>query len=173
MIVIVEGIDRVGKTTFCNKLSESLNIPIYKKDRVNITASARDSALINLGDAIGTIDFWNSNCKYESIIVDRFYWTEYVYTKIERYHDISKDNIQAVENRMMTKRDNYIIVYVRPTNVEWSSSRHGSSLQPHLSEFDELFSASKLNILVTDFNHLDETCKQVISIIKTSEELRK
>ena len=30
MIIIIEGIDRVGKTTLANMLSERFNIPIYK-----------------------------------------------------------------------------------------------------------------------------------------------
>ena len=30
MIIIVEGIDRVGKTTLCEKLNKELKIPIYK-----------------------------------------------------------------------------------------------------------------------------------------------
>ena len=45
MIIIIEGIDRVGKTTLANMLSERFNIPIYKQVRIggneiqlNITA---------------------------------------------------------------------------------------------------------------------------------------
>ena len=32
MLVIVEGIDRVGKTTLCNMLSKEIDFPIFKLD---------------------------------------------------------------------------------------------------------------------------------------------
>ncbi len=34
MIIIIEGIDRVGKTTLANMLSERFSIPIYKQERI-------------------------------------------------------------------------------------------------------------------------------------------
>ena len=33
MIIIVEGIDRVGKTTLCNRLRQELGYPVFKHNK--------------------------------------------------------------------------------------------------------------------------------------------
>lgn len=168
MIIIVEGIDRVGKTTLCNRLSTELNIPIYKKERVTTLTPVTQYAtiMLNVGDAIGTVDFWSSDCFDGDIIVDRFYWTEYVYTRSERYVGIDRNLLQMVENRIMKHKDKFIIVYVKPTDIKLSSDMHGSDLSYHSELFDTVFNSSKLDIITTNFNELDNAIDTIKSIMK-------
>lgn len=155
MIIIVEGIDRVGKTTLCNQLSDELNIPIFKKDRItsSISLTQEDEVLINVGHAHGLIDAW-SMFTDNHIIVDRFYWTEYVYTKLQRCRHIPYEFVTEIEDHLAST--DYFLVYVRPTDIAWSSNQHGSDLSEHLAIFDELYSLSRLmRVMKTDYNMLD------------------
>ena len=68
MVIIIEGLDRTGKTTLANKISERYNIPIYKKDREDFPfVTLRDNELINLGDSIATVKLFNSDVITNSI----------------------------------------------------------------------------------------------------------
>ena len=167
MIIIVEGIDRVGKTTLCNKLSEELNIPIFKKDRTNckISTCQRDDILVNFGNAYGLVDAWHMLPDDVHLIVDRFYWTEYVYTKLQRYPTISNELLKSIEDHMFEYNDKFITIYVKPTNISWSSSMHGSDLSSHLSLFDDIFEQSKLRKLCTNYHSLDNTFYEIRSMI--------
>lgn len=159
MIIIVEGIDRVGKTTLCNALSTELNIPIFKKDRTECPLSiySKDDVLVNFGNACGLIDAWRMS--NENIIVDRFYWTEYVYTKLERYPAMPMTLTQFIEDHMFMHNDKFITAYVRPTDIKWSSSQHGSDLSEHLSLFDKVYSCSKLRKFITNYDKLNEAIR--------------
>ena len=56
MVIIIEGLDRTGKTTLANELSKRFNIPIYKKDREELLGKTlADDARINLGDSIAQL----------------------------------------------------------------------------------------------------------------------
>ena len=48
MVIIIEGIDRTGKTTLANELSKRFNIPIYKKDREELGRTFLDDELIKI-----------------------------------------------------------------------------------------------------------------------------
>lgn len=164
MIIIAEGIDRVGKTTLCNKLSTELNIPIFKKDRTDckISTCQRDDILVNFGNAHGLIDAWSMLPSSEDLIIDRFYWTEYVYTKVQRDPSMSIELLKSVEDHMLMHNDKFITIYVRPTDIKWSSSMHGSDLSAHLFLFDKIFEQSKLHKLCTNYYELDT----IFNIIK-------
>ena len=161
MIIIVEGIDRVGKTTLCHKIHEELNIPIFKIDRVECALSLTpyEKTILNVGHAHGLIDAWNMS--NEDLIVDRFYWTEYVYTKIQRYRAISYKLVREIEDHMFEHIDNYFIVHIRPTDINWSSDAHGSDLSKHLELFDKIYDDSRLHKIRADYISLDYAASKI------------
>ena len=84
MVIIIEGLDRTGKTTLANELSKRFNIPIYKKDREELGQSFEEDELINLGDSIATVKLFNSELfKGRHVILDRFHWSEYVFNMVD------------------------------------------------------------------------------------------
>lgn len=158
MIIIIEGIDRVGKTTLANMLSERFNIPIYKQERIggneiqlNITArnSGRlqksSNLLMNYTRARTLVDFWNWNGYNDNIIMDRFHWTEAVYSLVDRHSPEVRTMMENIEREMLTQKDKYLIIQVMPVDIKWSSRQHGSDLVRHQKEFDDLYNKSKLN----------------------------
>ena len=175
MVIIVEGIDRVGKTTLCEKLSKEIGYSIFKKDRtevpnlfrkdgtnIPIRIQKNSSAFINYGNAAAIVELINRGY-IDNIIIDRFHWTEAVYSKIDRRDPLPSMLMDNIENQMQKER--FLMVYVIPTDIQWSSNQHGTDLSYHSKMFDDLYRNSKLDIIVTDFNNLDKTVKTIKGVV--------
>ena len=170
MIIIIEGIDRVGKTTLANKLSSELNIPIFKKDRIGKNKDiSYNSMVVNFGNATGLLDMWNWSEFNADIIVDRFHWTESVYGTIERHPD-TRFYMDIIEKIMMLKKEKYLMIYMRPTSIERSSEEHGKDLSEHLKRFDELATNTELDLIIGDYNQIDDIVKTVKEKLKCQDQ---
>lgn len=158
MVIIIEGIDRVGKTTLANMLSERFNIPIYKQERIGgneiqLNMSCRNNGrlmkssnlLMNYTRARTLVDFWNWMGYNENIIMDRFHWTEAVYGLVDRHSPEVRTMMENIEVEMLKQKDKYLIIQVMPVDIKWSSRQHGSDLTRHQKEFDDLYDKSKMN----------------------------
>ena len=160
MIIIVEGIDRVGKTTLCKKLSEEFGILIHKYNGLieyskmkNIEESDKTLGLIQL------LKETNS-----SIIFDRTYLSDYVYGVMERDYDVSEAsrNFEIIDQAMSELEDVFLI-YILPTDLDKSSNEHGKDLSVYDTLFYELFEMSEIkNKFRCNYNTMNE----VISFIK-------
>ena len=171
MIIIIEGIDRVGKTTLANKLSKELNIPVFKKDRIcGNEAKDQCATNFNYGNAAGFVDMWNWTNFKEDIIVDRFHWTESVYGQVDRGIPESKYYMGLIEERMLLRKNRYLMIYMRPTSIERSSEEHGKDLSEHLKRFDELATNTQLNLIVGDYNQIDEMIGMVKEFMKCQDQ---
>ena len=129
MVYIVEGIDRVGKTTLANKLSTKLQIPIYKHNNESFDYSLMDNTnetdkMIQLLDLYSFLS--------GDIIFDRFNWSDFVYGILLRSYDVERatENLRLINNKLAQLDAK--IIYVQPTDIAWSSKMHGSDL----SSFD-------------------------------------
>ena len=161
MIVIVEGIDRVGKSTFCKMLQEKgyklldskihtdqfeVGAEIY--DRLQEERTVAQAQLLSLLD------------KSEKIVIDRFHLSQAVYGLYERGRT-TWPHMQLLEEFIA---NNAILVYIKPTDILQSSARHGKSLIAHAEYFDTLYDISSLQKLCGTYYGLDELVKQVEEI---------
>lgn len=162
-IIVVEGIDRVGKTTLCNMLKEVFGdkAKMFKDDFANfmqsctnneksIAAYSSMNSIIGLSNSLGYDD--------EVLILDRFHATEFVYGIIEREaNEIeSLQRFNEIEKKLEMLEKDYLYVYIKPTNVTLSSKLHGSDLQKHDEEFEFIYfnAISPANRMTFDFNSL-------------------
>lgn len=148
MIILVEGIDRVGKTTLCNMLSAKLNIEVLKKER---NYSIGDSNLLNYGVACGMIEMWKSNIMMDNFIVDRFHWTEQVYSKNLRGN--GNFYMEDIERQLQEIPD-VMLILVHPTDIKKSSQEHGLDLTPYEKDYIGLYERSKLRKFQCNYNTL-------------------
>jgi len=167
MIFIIEGIDRVGKTTLANKLSEKFNIPIYKRERLggndvnlDLIAAGNKHAVdrnifSNYIRANSLVEFWNSDAFQQNIILDRFHWTESVYSLVDRGSREPMQYMACVEAEMLKNKDKYFIIQVMPTDIKRSSAEHGKDLVKHQVEFDMLYDSSRLNKYRCSYGTID------------------
>ena len=156
-IIIVEGVDRVGKTTLCEKLEDELGYKRFRDDfryygnyKQKSINTEKINTLMNLIEG-GFID---------NIILDRFHLTEYVYGDIERGYE-NKDMLD-IDTRL-SKLDNVLLVYISPTDVEKSSEQHGKDLRRHERGMQRFLNKSKLQKINISYNDMDVA----IEMIKT------
>lgn len=141
MIVIVEGIDRVGKTTLINKLKSCLEIKTFErifymklKELDNRNETDKMFQLLSL---IKTLD--------ADIIFDRFHLSDYVYGTLERYYSLSDatENFYNID-KYISEMDDVFLIYIQPTDIERSSKEHGKDLAVHDYMFNSAFNRSKI-----------------------------
>lgn len=163
MIIVIEGIDRVGKTTLANMLSEKTGYPIFKAKPLNDnrTPEANNEAGNMLYTLIeqGIINYF---------ILDRGHFTEYVYGKIDRNY--SNDIVLSNFDPRIAKLEEdgkLIFVYVNPESLEWSSAQHGSDLTQHNDLMNECLRTTKIkNIITTSFTKLNDTVELISNKIR-------
>jgi len=176
MVIIIEGIDRVGKTTLANKISKEFNVPIYKQNRiggnfVSLSKSrsgnvfATNNILDNYVRAKTLVDFWNWSGFTQNIIIDRFHWTEAVYSLVDRDGPSQYENMKLIERDMLEQKDKYIIIHVVPMDIGWSSRQHGSDLTKHYKEFSKLYNDSKLNKCACSLISMDMVIDKVRGVL--------
>lgn len=137
MIIIVDGIDKVGKTTLCKLLSKEFGLNISKDDtryfgsHSNIDINTeKDNTFVNLIEQ-GCLD---------NVVFDRFHMTEYVYSKVER----GKENKYMLDIDERLSKQDVIMILVFPVDINWSSRMHGSDLSLHQKEFEMFYKKSKI-----------------------------
>lgn len=147
MIIIVDGIDRVGKTTLCNMLSEALNYPVGKDD--SRYANTYDDMLINAEKDNTFVNLIEQGC-LKDVIFDRFHFTEYVYGCIDRGY--TNHYMIDIDERL-GKLDNVLLILVRSENIQVSSKEHGKSLLRHDSLFCKLYETTKIkNKMIVEYS---------------------
>lgn len=150
MIVIVEGIDRVGKTTLCNMFADE-GFKYFKDvyfDGVPITRKIASEKLRT------TLEFLKL-FKDENIVVDRFHITEFVYGALERNYTSSEVEFIDKELALLDA----VLILVNPINAEdldRASRVHGKDLTIHNSIFNTFYKVSSIKRKhICDFNSLD------------------
>lgn len=148
MIVIVEGIDRVGKSTLVNKL---VDIGFNKID-AKLTYDGCDNRvaqIVHSNRMLAQIEL----LKYvhEDIVIDRFHLSQIVYGILERNE--FDENMLDIDKRL-SELDAYI-VFVEPTDIVSSSEQHGKRLHAHQSLFDFCKYITKIPVLQADYDSLD------------------
>lgn len=158
MIIIVEGIDRVGKTTLCEMIEE------YYADVMSIRRFKDDTRYVHnyLNEEINTeknntIMNMIEQGVIENIILDRFHMTEFVYGLVERAY--KNDNMYDIDRRLadIDKPDtsidseddidpgmsydghihnDVVLIYVVPVDIKKSSEENGYNLERHLKWYD-------------------------------------
>ena len=165
MIIIIEGVDRVGKTTLCNKLSRKFNIPIHKyKGIISYDNMHNDEETDKTLGLIQLIKETNAN-----IIFDRSYISDYVYGILQRGYDIANafKNFKLVNDALYnySLQGKVYIILVKSTDIKKSSLEHGKDLQEHEYLFCDaynLIDENLVNKICCDYNTIDA----VLNIIK-------
>ena len=99
-----------------------------------------------------------------NIIFDRFHWSDYVYGALERNYDTteSSKNIEKIEEKLL--KNNAIIVYIRPTDIEESSRQHGKNLDKYNKLMELCYYMCKLRkvkVISCDYNSIDKIVEDI------------
>ena len=156
MIIIVEGIDRVGKTTLVNKLHEMTGFPVYKNNtEFKLENMDNENETDKMIKMLQICEFSRAN-----IIFDRFHWTDAVYGTVHRGYDFdrARENVKRIDE--ILSRMEAIVILVEPTDVFASSKEHGESLLVHDGLFKGLFHDCMIHDkCMCDYHSIESTAK--------------
>lgn len=148
MVIILEGIDRVGKTTLANRIAEEIGGQVFKAERVEDRfCTLKENNAISYGYCMGQVQLFNNtyaNDKDRHIIIDRFHWTEYVYTKIQRDRDLDSFYMRNIDAEMLKNKQGYLMILMMPIDIRKCSRMHGSDLTRHQNLFTGIYETSSL-----------------------------
>lgn len=161
MIIIVEGIDRCGKTTLIDRLCKFDNSIIRFKDYNVCSKTYNDEGFKDF--SLGKLDTTVAMLKQLSeqgfdVIVDRLHLTELVYGSVER-NQTSHMEIGELDNRLAEMKS--LLVLVEPTDLAWSNEQAEKDQTEHYHAFKSAYINSAIEKYHTDFNHLGETIEYI------------
>ena len=142
MIIIIEGIDRVGKSTLCKELSSKFNIPIYqhigKRDLNEIKSNSETEKNLQILEICRLTNAF--------IIFDRLQFTECVYGIVQRGYEEKEamENFKKTDEFIVKNLADAILILVSPTDIKRSSEEHGRDLSEHNILFDLLYEKSAI-----------------------------
>lgn len=160
MIIIVEGIDRVGKSTLCNQLSSKFKIPIYQhvgdRDLNKIISNTETEKNLQLLEICRLTNAF--------IIFDRLQFTEYVYGVAQRNYQEKEamENFEKTDKFIVNNLADAILILVSPTDINRSSEEHGRDLSKHNILFDSLYKKSGIK---NKFNCTYENLQEAIDFV--------
>ena len=161
MVIIVEGIDQVGKTTLCTRLSEVTGFPIFKDQyRYSITKENSTEKILTTLQMLEIFDKIS-----QGIIVDRLHLTEYSYGKNDRkYVDI--DLFKEIDKRISSLKSSLILVEPDSyTTMCKISCLHEKNFMKHHHDFKRMFNLSNIAFKFTcNWNNFEEVTR-IINLI--------
>lgn len=154
MIVLVEGIDKVGKTTLANKLIEAGFVNL--KDEFLIP---RDM-ITNFPDySVGKCESFvkvaqDLHNQGKNVVIDRLHLTELVYGDVERSGMVNRSACFTID--MLLANVGAILCYVAPSNIELSNELHGSPQDKKADLFDYVYRMSSMRKVSCTYETIDE-----------------
>lgn len=159
MVIIVEGIDRVGKTTLVEKICQ---VTGYKRFRDDFRYMTDENPYGNIQvntEKINTLMNLIEQGLVDNVVLDRFHFTEDVYGLYDR--DYNNSSMVDVDKRL-GKLDNVVLVWVQATDVARSSMEHGRDLSWHENYMRSLFDLSNISLKwVTRYAGFDDVVKEI------------
>ena len=148
-VIIVEGIDRVGKTTLVNKLVNEFDYSVFTPLNKIPKNTARDMR-IETEKTYAALSLLKL-LENDKVIIDRFHVSEFVYGLVERHYANHEClNIDEILSNM-----NALLVYVKPVDLQRSIREHGENLEEHAKFFDIFYATSKMMKTTCDYTTLD------------------
>lgn len=160
-IIMIEGIDRVGKTTLANMLKNKYGFKVFKDknyyQKVDVYASVEK--VITFLEMVKQLDL--------TVVCDRSYLTEVVYSVAERcqspiqahmYFDMIN---QYIINIMQNENLNVLLIYVKPSDINLSGKLHGCMQLKHNELYDAYYDIITFDKKVCQWETLGTTVKEI------------
>lgn len=160
MIVVVEGIDRVGKTTLVKKLVQAGFIDL--KDEFVL----KHPFFTNFSDySLGKCDSFVAiakklNDEGKNVVIDRLHITEIVYGKTLR-QETRLDGCMALDMELANM--GAMLCYIRPADIKLSNELAGEDQTKRSVFFDHYVKLSSMRKIVGDYDALDEMAGFILS----------
>lgn len=160
MIIAVEGIDRTGKSTFCEALSDNTGFVnfyapesdiVKNKDKNMYDEADKCLKLATLAD-MSSID----------VVFDRFHISDFVYGIVNRNYDVDEATklFKKVDKKLA--KLGVVVYYFKPKTVAYSSVLEGRDLTKEYELFETFKEASSCVVVEIDYDHVIQQVKRLM-----------
>lgn len=158
MIVVVEGIDRVGKTTLVKKLEKAGFVSL--KDEFVVDVCVDNFIDYSVGKCESFVNVAKElEQKGMNVVIDRLHLTEYVYGTTVR-NNTNELGVWAVD--MLLANLDAILCYVKPTDIIQANERAGVDQTKRYQLFEHAVKMSSMKKVMCTFNTLDQALEQIM-----------
>lgn len=165
MIVVVEGIDRVGKTTLVNKLVEGGFISM--KDQFVINKSAQFDSFADY--SVGKCESFVVMAKMLSdqgkhVVIDRLHLTELVYGTINRSGNTNELACLSVD--LMLEEAGALLCLVEPSNIELSNQLANANQEKHAELFNHYYNLTSITRKMRcDYENITKAANYILDYV--------
>lgn len=165
MIVVIEGIDRVGKTTLANKLKDAGFI--YLKDEFVINDDfVKEFSDYSVGKCDSFVALINDlKQKGKNVVVDRLHLTEMVYGQVKRGGNVNMQACWAID--MILAKMGAYLCYVQPSNMELSNELAGHDQTKLHEAFETYVKLSSMRKITCDYENIDNAVAYILTMSST------
>lgn len=166
MLIILEGVDRVGKSTIATRLSNVLNIPIFHPLKPFKPTEVHIRQIEGEYYAIAKL---NILMKF-NLICDRFHYSQYVYPKVKcQYDEWIEKMFYDIEKLLESKAVVFYLygdigtILKRINAEETDFELERKKINEYFNYYEEVFTKSKLDIIKLDTTKLtlEETAEKI------------
>ena len=161
MIVLVEGIDRVGKTSLARRLEASGFI--YLKDEFvlgsNFVENFDDYSVGKCDSFVALVKQFDREGK--DIVIDRLHITELVYGNELRKGLVNESACWYLD--MVLANLGAYLVHVKPSDIDLSNKLSGEVQNKRASMFDFYIKMSSMTKIETTYENIENTVQYLLS----------
>lgn len=152
MIVSVEGIDKTGKSTFCEAIAEGTSFFNFRCPETSFVKN-EDKNMYDEADKCYKMALLASTT-YSDVVFDRLHFSDIVYGVVLRKYDKAEAfNVFKKLDSELSKLG-LLVYYFKPKSVAYSSLLEGRDLTEDFEMFEILSNMSKCMQIVTDYKHI-------------------
>ena len=160
MIIAVEGIDRTGKSTFCEALSDDTGFVNFYAPESDIVKN-KDKNMYDEADKclkLATL----ADLSATDVVFDRFHMSDFVYGILNRNYDIDEATklFKKVDEKLA--KLGVVVYYFKPKTVAYSSVLEGRDLSKEYELFELFKEASSCVVVETDYDHVTQQVKRLM-----------
>lgn len=157
MILLVEGIDRVGKSTLCDKLSKTTGAVVF---RANSTQFVRNSSKDIYNEADKAYKLYKlAHDAGSDVIFDRMHLSDAVYAILRRGFDL-ESSLEVFKNvDEVASAYGVNVIYIKPDEqggLSRCEKMAGESLEQDLKLFDRVYDKSVCNKVCIHTSDIDD-----------------
>lgn len=160
MIIAVEGIDRTGKSTFCEALSDSSGFANFYVPESDIVSN-EDKNMYDEADKCLKLAVL-ANLSATDVVFDRFHISDFVYGIVNRNYDVDEAMklFKKVDKKLA--KLGVVIYYFKPKTVAYSSVLEGRDLTKEYELFETFKEMSSCVVIETDYEHITKQVKRLM-----------
>lgn len=160
MIIAVEGIDRTGKSTFCEALSDNTGFVNFYAPESDIVKNEDKNMFDEADKCLKLAVLADSSAT--DVVFDRFHISDFVYGIVNRNYN-AKEAMKLFKkvDKKLAKLG-VVVYYFQPKTVAYSSALEGRDLSKEYELFELFKEASSCVVVETDYDHVIQQVKRLM-----------